>query len=338
MCGLGVSFENLIGDMKRLDQYLDSVWFGDHLVGLNWSARRLDLWPVIAALAPYTTKLEFGSMVTDPFRRHPAVFAQTLATIDWIAGGRLNLGIGAGEAMNIVPFNIPWDHRVRRLTEFIEVLKLLWTGKVVDFQGELFILDKAFIQALPTKKSGIPFYIAANSTLSRKIAGSVGDGWIAEMMSPDMYRRDLEEIRRAADRAGRSLQDLDVVYHGFCAISANSEKSKAYANGMVKMQFTWWPKQLEKYGYKISDHCDWNRIVVDENSYEESRKLSADVPEEVADQVTVSGNVDECIEKIEDYIRSGVTHFAFSIPSDKDETLKALEEKVTPYFRDSRSE
>jgi len=64
---------------------------------------------------------------------------------------------------------------------------------------------------------------------------------------------------------------------------------------MAGMQFTWWPKQLEKYGYKISDHCDWNHLVVDENSYEESRRLSSDVPEKVADSVTVSGNVDECI-------------------------------------------
>ncbi len=334
MYSLNDSVEKSIEDIQRLDLYLDSVWFGDHLVGLNRNGRRLDPWPVVAALAPCTRRLEFGSMVTDPFRRHPAVFAQTLATIDWLAGGRLKLGIGAGEAMNIAPFNIPWDHRVRRLTGFIEVLRLLWTGKAIDFQGEFFRLDKAFIQALPVKGE-VPIYIAANSPLSRKIAGGVGDGWIAEMMSPEMYRKDLEEVHRAARKAGKNLGDLDVVYHGFCSISEDSEKAKAYANGMVKMQFTWWPKQLERYGHTVSDRCDWNNTVVDENSYEESRKLSAEVPERIADQVTMSGNVDECIEKVEEYIASGVTHFAFSIPSDRIETLKALEEKVIPYFKES---
>jgi hypothetical protein len=49
----------------------------------------------------------------------------------------------------------------------------------------------------------------------------------------------------------------------------------------------------------------------------------------------VSGNVDECVKKIEEYIASGVTHFALSIPSDRVETLKALEEKVIPYFKES---
>ncbi len=328
------SVEKSIEDVQRLDQYLDSVWFGDHLVGLNRSARRLDPWPVMAAMAPHSTRLRFGSMVTDPFRRHPAVFAQTLATIDWLASGRLNLGIGAGEAMNITPFNIPWDHRVRRLSEFIKVLRMLWTGKAIDYNGEFCRLDKAFIQAIPVHGE-VPIYIAANSTLSRKIAGGFGDGWIAEMMSPEMYQNDLVEVGSAANGAGRPLRDIDVVYHGFCSISEDSDKAKAYANGMVRMQFTWWPKQLEKYGHTVSDRCDWNRIVVDENSYEESRKLSAEVPERIADEVTVSGNVEECIQKIEKYVASGVTHFAFSIPGGRAETLKALKEEVIPYFKES---
>jgi phthiodiolone/phenolphthiodiolone dimycocerosates ketoreductase len=247
------SMETSIEDIQRLeDLNLDSVWFGDHLVTLNRSGRRLDPWPIIAALGPHTKRLSFGSMVTDPFRRHPAVFAQTLATIDWITGGRLILGIGAGEAMNVVPFNIPWDQRLRRLTEFVKVLRLLWTGEAVDFKGEFNKLDEAFIQALPVKKSSVPIYIAANSSLSRKIAGVVGDGWIAEMMSPEMYRKDLDEVVGAADESGRDRRDLDVVYHVFCAISKNSGKAKANANGMAKMQFTWWPKQLEKYGHRIT--------------------------------------------------------------------------------------
>jgi len=91
------SIESSVRDLQRLESLsLDSAWFGDHLVTLDRRGRRLDTWPVIAALAPHTARLRFGSMVADPFRRHPTVFAQTLAKIDWITGDRLNLGIGAG--------------------------------------------------------------------------------------------------------------------------------------------------------------------------------------------------------------------------------------------------
>ena len=334
--GLDESIEETIQHVQRLEKMgLDSVWFADHLLVLNRRGRCLDPWPLIAALAPPTSKIMFGSMVTDPFRRHPAVLAQTLATIDWITGGRLNLGIGAGEAMNVVPFNIPWDHRARRLLETVKVLRLLWKGEAVDFDGESCKLDSAFIQALPLRKEGIPIYIAANSPFTRKLAGKLGDGWIAEMMSPELYRKDVKEVSLAADQAGRSIEDIDIVCHTFCVVSEDREQAKAYANEKARMQFTWWPKQLEKYGYKISERCDWNHILVNEHSYQESKELSSEVPEKIADQITISGNTDDCISKIEKYVDSGVTHFALNIHGCTDETTRALGEKIIPYFNET---
>jgi len=331
--GSGTSIEESIQYIQRLESAgLDTVWFADHLIVLRRRGRCLDPWPIMSAVATHTKRIEFGSMVTDPFRRHPAVLAQTLATIDWITGGRLNLGIGAGEAMNVVPFNIPWDHRATRLRETVEVLRLLWKGEAAVFDGDVYTLDDAFIQAQPVRKGGIPIYIAANSPFTRKIAGRLGDGWIAEMMSPELYRKDLREVVRAAEKADRSSRDLDVVYHTFFAVSEDRELAKAKANEIARMQFTWWPKQLEKYGYKISDRCDWNDLVVDENSYQESKELSSEVPEKIAEQVTIAGNPDECIGRIEEYVDAGVTHFALNIQGDRDETLKALEEKIIPYF------
>jgi alkanesulfonate monooxygenase SsuD/methylene tetrahydromethanopterin reductase-like flavin-dependent oxidoreductase (luciferase family) len=238
--------------------------------------------------------------------------------------------------MNVAPFNIPWDRRARRLAETVKVLRMLWTGEPTDFEGEFYKLDQAFLQALPSRDEGVPIYIAANSPFTRKIAGRLGDGWISEMLSPELYKRDLGEVLRAAEKAD-SGRNIDVVYHVFGAVSEDREAAKANANGLVKMQFTWWPKQLERYGFKISDRCDWNRIVIDDESFRESVELSKEVPEEVADLVTISGNVDECIGQIEDYVEAGVTHFAFSIPGSWDETLESLGKTVIPYFKEIHS-
>ena len=60
---------------------------------------------------------------------HPARTAQTVATLSEITGGRVSLGIGAGEAMNIIPFGLPFDApkvRAERLAEAIQVIRLLW--------------------------------------------------------------------------------------------------------------------------------------------------------------------------------------------------------------------
>jgi G6PDH family F420-dependent oxidoreductase len=331
--GRGASIYDLIQTTVLLEKRgFDTAWFADHLVTLDRNGKCLDPWPIMAALATHTSHLSLGSMVTDPFRRHPAVLAQTSATNDWISSGRMRIGIGAGEAMNTVPFNIPWDRRIRRLEETIRVLRLLWTGQTVDFEGEFFKLDKAFIQALPHNRSSVPIYVAANSPNSRKIAGAMGDGWIAELLSPEEYRKDLEEVTSAAKAVGRNPDELDVTYHVLSAISENSSAAKSAAHQMVKEMFTYWPKQLERYGHRISDRCDWNRLLVEENSIEEVRKLSHDVPDEVAEIVTISGNIDECIERIDQYVKVGVRHFAFSFGSTRDESMKLMGEKIIPYF------
>jgi 5,10-methylenetetrahydromethanopterin reductase/phthiodiolone/phenolphthiodiolone dimycocerosates ketoreductase len=71
---------------------------------------------------------------------------------------------------------------------------------------------------------------------------------------------------------------------------------------------------------------------VDENSIGEVRKLSKDVPNEAAETVAVAGNVDECIERIDEYIKAGVRHFAFSFGSTADESMRLMGEKIIPYF------
>jgi len=331
--GRGKSIYDLAQTALLLEKRgFDTAWFADHLVTLDRNGRCLDPWPIMAALATHTNRLSFGSMVTDPFRRHPAVLAQTSATNDWISDGRIKLGIGAGEAMNTVPFNIPWDHRIGRLEETIKILRLLWTGRTIDFKGDFFSLDSAFIQALPHNGSSIPIYIAANSPNSRKLAGAMGDGWIAELLSPEQYQKDLKEVTLAAQEAGRNVEGLDVTYHVLSAVSENSSAAKSAACQAVKGMFTYWPKQLERYGHSISDRCDWNRLLVDENSIGEVRKLAQDVPNEVAESVAVAGNVEECIEKIDEYIKAGVKHFAFSFGSTADESMRLIGEKIIPYF------
>ncbi len=89
--------------------------------------------------------------VSDTQRIHPAKLAHTVATLAELSGGRVALGIGAGEAMNLVPFGIPFDSpkaRVQQLEESIEVTRLLWRSNQEDpvsFDGEYFKLKNAWV-------------------------------------------------------------------------------------------------------------------------------------------------------------------------------------------------
>ena len=103
----------------------DSVWAADHLLMIPTGIVP-DAWIVLTSIAMQTEKVQLGTCVSDPHRRHPAVFAQMVATVDQISGGRVIVGLGPGEAMNVEQFGIPWEKPVSRMVEFTNIVRELW--------------------------------------------------------------------------------------------------------------------------------------------------------------------------------------------------------------------
>ena len=330
-------YERMVEDAVLADKLgLHSVWIPDHIILENYRRTSLEAWCLLSALGTCTSKVTLGTSVTDPYRRHPAVLAQTVATLDRITGGRAILGLGAGEAMNVDPFGIPRDRRIARMKETVEVLRSLWKGEIIDYNGKIFSLTKAFLQVLPAQKPSVPIYLAANSPMTRRLVGRYADGWLAEMMSPKRYEADIREVGAAARKAERSIKDIDVVCVVTTAVSSDYDAAREAALLQAKRRFLWWPKQLKLYGYTVTEEYDWNYLQVDEDTSEEIRKHIPEVPDKVSEEVTIFGTAEDCVDKIEEYVKSGVTHFEFEIVSPYKETCRLLNEKVIPHFAESR--
>ena len=314
---------------------LDSLWFPDHLEIVEKDLPCFDAWCILAAVAVHTKKVTLGPSVADPFRRHPALLAQVLATLDRISRGRAVLAIGAGEAMNVVPFHIPWDRRVARMQETIQIVRQLMTEHSVNYSGTFYQLSNAMLQVASVQKPSPPIYVAANSPGTRKIAGMLGNGWIAQMMTPAMYEKDLREVGLAAAKVGRSLEDVDVTYHANLAISEDYEEARRLAASASRKMFVSWPNQLVRYGYTIADELDWNRLIVADDSEERTNRLAFEVPDEIAEEISIFGTPDDCISKIERYVRAGVTNFVFMIQGSLVRSYELLERHVLRYFEET---
>ena len=328
-------YEKMVEDATIADKLgFDSVWVPDHIILENFRSTSLEAWCVLSALGTRTNKVSLGTSVTDPYRRHPAVLAQTVATLDQISEGRAVLGLGAGEAMNVDPFGIPRDRRIARMKETVEILRGLWAGETIKYEGKIFSLSQAFLQVLPVQKPCIPIYLAANSPMTRGLVGRYGDGWLAEMMSPKRYEADIREVEAAARRAGRSITNVDVVCVITTALSKNYDEAREVALFQAKRRFLWWPRQLKLYGYTVTEEFDWDHLTVGKDT---SRKISehiSEVPDEACEEVTIFGTAEDCIDKVERYVKSGVTHFEFEIVSPYEETCELIKEKVIPHFRE----
>jgi phthiodiolone/phenolphthiodiolone dimycocerosates ketoreductase len=317
---------------------------------------KVDPWVVLAAIGTQTRHVYLSPSVTDYQRCHPAKTSQIVATLDEISNGRAILGIGAGEAMNTVPYGIKWekpDIRLEKLKEAIQVTKLLWGStweKPVDFNGKHYQLTKARLDQHPVQRPHPPVYLGAyGNPRSLELAGELGEGWLPFFCPPEIFSKRLELVKRGAEKARRRAEDIDRVVWLYAAVSSDPE-SRRKAKALIK-----WLLLSERYvlkdlgysiplayrfGYQVVPYADANMV----KAYEEAANK---VPDEAAEKLMEKrmlavGDADECIETIEGFRRVGATHFAIrhlgGPSSIMEETLRQFSSKVMPYFEKDRSQ
>jgi len=126
----------------------------------------LECWTTLSALAAETERIRFIPMVLANLYRHPATLAKMAATLDVISGGRLVLGIGAGGGEgDHKAYGLPYPstrERVMMMGEAVQVIRLLWSGERVSFEGEHYRLDNALCDPAPVQKPGPPVLIGGS--------------------------------------------------------------------------------------------------------------------------------------------------------------------------------
>ncbi|RLI39116.1 hypothetical protein DRO60_02105 [Candidatus Bathyarchaeota archaeon] len=315
------------------DAGFSSLWVPDHLLFVPYGTTP-EAWTLLAALAVSTKKALLGTCVSDPHRRHPAVFAQMVATVDRLSGGRVILGLGAGEAMNLEPFGIAWDRPVSRLEEAVSVMRALWSGQKVDFEGRFWRLKDAFLQIRPVGR--VPIYLGAHGPRMLKLTGQLADGWLPTPMTPEMYARRLRAIREAAREAGRDPGEIDTAIYLYTAVAEEREKA-VKALEPFKPMIVHSPEALEEAGYEVPELPEgfkhyWRLLPRDEGVLAFMRFGRA-VPMEAVLEFSVAGTVGDCLDRLEAYVRAGVRHFVLvNVGPDPKLVLRAYAEHIMPAF------
>jgi alkanesulfonate monooxygenase SsuD/methylene tetrahydromethanopterin reductase-like flavin-dependent oxidoreductase (luciferase family) len=185
----------------------DGVFVWDHL-GFVWGPPAGDPWILLAAAAAATSRIRLGTTVTPVARRRPQVLAQTVTTLDLLAGGnRVVFGAGlGGQATEFTAFGEDADEHVRaeRLDEGLEVLRRLWSAERVTHRGRHFTVAGVTLAPAP---ASCPIWIGGNSAAALRRAARF-DGWVPDTadeermtMAPDELAAGVETIRalRASD-------------------------------------------------------------------------------------------------------------------------------------------
>jgi phthiodiolone/phenolphthiodiolone dimycocerosates ketoreductase len=321
----------------------DSVWYPDHMVGGDPSWQWPEVYTTLAMIGINTSKVVVAPLATDCLKRHPSTIAQAVATVDNIASGRTALGIGAGEAMNLIPYGIPIDNLYRRLKEAIQVLKLLWASghdSPVAFKGEFYKLNDAFLQMKPITKPHPRIYIGSFGPRMLEMTGELGDGWIPFSHTPETYEQCLNgQVKRGAEKAGRSLSAIEPAYLAATSISNDRDQAKKEIERASKRFLLMLPSILQMVAPQIKHPGNqytlayWmGRLKAEE--MKAISELAEQIPPEVALRTVFWGTPEDCIEQVEEFVKVGCRHIIFGLRGNDPNNAINLLSKVVSYFKE----
>jgi G6PDH family F420-dependent oxidoreductase len=185
----------------------EALWISDHFHPWNDEQGNSPfVWSVIGAISQ-VCDLPVTTAVTCPTTRiHPAVIAQAAATSGQMLGGKFTLGVGSGEALNEHILGDAWptvDRRLEMLEEAVELIRRLWTGEVLSWDGKFYRVDHARIYNLPDTPPEI--YVSGFGPKATDLAARIGDGFINTAPDDELLNRFKEASGGKPAQAGTKV-------------------------------------------------------------------------------------------------------------------------------------
>jgi 5,10-methylenetetrahydromethanopterin reductase len=258
----------------------------------------------LAALGTNTSRIALGPGVTDPYSRHPAVTAATMATLDELTGGRAVLGLGLG-GTSFKELGITVSKPLTALREAVDLIRRLWRGEEVTVQGKTVSLRGGRLQFAPLRDR-IPIYFATHGAQVTRLAGEVADGvLIANTMAPAAVDFYVAQVREGAAKVERSIRDVDVSLRPELCIADDEDAAIAVIRRRVAQRLLWtyphW-EYLEQLGVRLPPQFE--AVAQGSRSVDDALRY---VPEEALFGMGVAGNAARVAAQIAAAIRPGIT-------------------------------
>jgi probable F420-dependent oxidoreductase len=288
-----------------------------------------DPYPLLTLMAGATTTMRLGTCVTNPATREPSVTASTLAVLDEISGGRMDLGIGRGDSARRVLGKPPTT--MATLEESILVIKGLVEGRTVVYEGTELTLPWS-------GKWTLPVWVAGYGPMALRMTGRVADGLILQLADPDLIRWFVGQLRDAAAEAGRDPASLRVQAAAPAHVGPRE---------IGRQRTNWFPALVSNHVVDLVNKYPREQLpesltgyVQDRASYdylhhaEVGSSNAAFVGDEVTDRFCVLGEAEEHVAKLRELAAAGVDQFNFYLMNgDEEAQVEAYGRDIIPAMR-----
>lgn len=194
------------------DAGYESVWTGEHIVLPDPQAppspappetSMVDTAVALSYLAGVTTTIKLGTGIIILPQRQPAVLAKSLASLDYVSGGRLLFGLGVGYLEpEMTACSTPMERRGERADEYLAAMRELWNNDAASFEGEFVSFSSVTANPKPAQ-ANVHTVVGGHSRRASRRAVELANGWYGFMRDPETAAADITQLEEAAERYER---------------------------------------------------------------------------------------------------------------------------------------
>ena len=267
---------------------IDSIWIPE-----TWGMENFSM---LSAVSGKTTTQKIGSSIINIYSRSPSTIAMGAMTVDSISKGRLILGLGTSSIPIVEDYHgAIFEKPVQRMKEYVEIIRLILSGKPINYSGKIFNL-KNFTSLIKPQRNNIPIYLAAINQKMVDLTWSIADGVI-------FYLRPLDEMKQTISKM-QAKKNIDVACQIITCISEDSDDAILRAKktlafyisvGKIYREF------LENNGFKNETNNIFNEFK--KSGFKSNHEL---VTDSMLESLCISGTPEECKNKLQNFIDAGI--------------------------------
>ena len=267
---------------------VDTIWIPE-----TWG---MENYSMLGAVSQKVLEPKIGSSIINIFSRSPSSIAMGAATIDTLSKGRLILGLGTSSTPIVEDFHgYKFENPVLRMKEYVEIIRLVLSGKQVNYSGKIFNL-KNFSLLIKPPRNKIPIYLAAVNQKMVDLTWEISDGVI-------FYLRPINEMKNTIQKM-QTKRKIDVTCQIITAVSHDAEIAITRAKQTLAFYISVgniYREFLSKNGFQSET----------QNIFEEFKKSGFRsnyelVSEKMLNSLTIAGTPDQCIKQLQRFRETGI--------------------------------
>ena len=285
---------------------IDTLWVPE-----TWGMENFSM---LSAISGRTTTQKIGSSIINIYSRSPSAIAMGAVTIDTLSNGRLVLGLGTSSLPIVETFHgYKFEKPLQRMKEYVEIIRLVLSGKQVNYDGDIFNL-KNFKLLIKPKREFIPIYLAAVNQKMVELAWKVGDGVI-------FYLRPINEMKETITKM-QSKKKIDVTCQLITCVSDDSDVAIERAKKTVAFYISVgkiYREFLARNGFLTETTNIFNEFK--KSGLKSNHELVSD---SMLQSLAISGTSDECKKQVKKFTDTGIDQpiFQFNPVGDTLESFK----------------